>query len=395
MPLLSYLAAALGAAGQAALMAPLAEEARFPWRPGHAAEGRALGRALRDGHPPGTLGPELLHDGFRRIQAMLAGIEAWQRYPYRREASGRPVLARIGGARLLDYGRGTGRPVLVVPSLVNPPHVLDILPERSLLAYLSRQGLRPVLLDWGEPDRESRDFDLGHYVSERVVPALERLSADGPPAMIGYCLGGTLAVAAASWRPDLIGRLALIGAPWDFSGAGGLTAAAVRVTGGMERARLAQAIEMAGAIFGAVPASWVQEIFAQLDPLQAARKFRGFAYARLDPLEERLFVATEDWLNGGPPVAAPAARELLIDLQFDNLTGKGRWRGVRPDRLALPVLVAAARRDRITPPAAAEPLAQLIPGAELLRPDAGHVGMILGSRAERELWVPLAAFLMR
>ena len=138
----------------------------------------------------------------------------------------------------------------------------------------------------------------------------------------------------------------------------------------------------------------MQEIFAQLDPLQAARKFRRFA--EMDPASEeaRLFVATEDWLADGPPLAAPAARELLIDLLRENRTRHGLWRvgGQKIDARAVtvPTLVAAAQRDHITPPGAAEPLARLIPGARLIRPDAGHVGMILGRRARETLWEPLA-----
>lgn len=391
VPLMPYLAAPLAALAQGAAMALLAGEARFPWRGEFAAEGRRIGRELAASHDDIALGPELAADGLARIGTMLEGIEAWQRHPFRRPQPDRPVLAEFGATRLIDFRPAGGRAVLVVPSLVNPAHILDLLPERSLLGYLAGQGLRPVLLDWGEPDRESRDFDLGGYIA-RIGAALDHLTDTGPPALAGYCLGGTLAVAAAAERPDRVARLALIGAPWDFAGAGGLKAAAIRVTAAMDAARLAEVIETAGAIFGAVPAPWVQEVFAQLDPLQAARKFRAFA-RRAGGLDERLFVATEDWLNSGPALAAPAARELLVDLQFANLSGRGRWRGVDPARIACPALVVAATRDRITPPAAAEPLARLIPGARLHRPAAGHVGMIIGGRAEAQLWSPLAAFL--
>jgi polyhydroxyalkanoate synthase len=60
-----------------------------------------------------------------RIAAVLAGVRAYQRHPYRRALAPPPAAARMGSVRLLDYG-GEGRPVVFVPSLINPPSVLDL-----------------------------------------------------------------------------------------------------------------------------------------------------------------------------------------------------------------------------------------------------------------------------
>jgi polyhydroxyalkanoate synthase len=69
-----------------------------------------------------------------------------------------PVAWREGALRLLDYGRGSAGPaVLVVPSLINRYYVLDLLPEQSFLRHLAEAGLRPLVVDWGEPGRRSGD----------------------------------------------------------------------------------------------------------------------------------------------------------------------------------------------------------------------------------------------
>ena len=57
---------------------------------------------------------------------------------------------------------------------------------------------------------------------------------------------------------------------------------------------------------------------------------------------------------------------------------------VDPRRLRLPAFVAGPGRDRIVPPESARPLADLIVGAVLHTPAAGHVGMVAGGRAERD-----------
>jgi polyhydroxyalkanoate synthase len=51
-------------------------------------------------------------------------------------------------------------------------------------------------------------------------------------------------------------------------------------------------------------------------------------------------------------------------------------------------------RDRIVPPESARALAEIVPGAEVLTPHAGHVGMAVGSRAAREVWAPVADWIL-
>ena len=69
-----------------------------------------------------------------------------------------------------------------------------------MLRWLAGQGLRPLLLDWGTPGPAEAAFDLGRYGAERLVPALAeaRRLAGRPVPVIGYCMGGTLAVGLAA-----------------------------------------------------------------------------------------------------------------------------------------------------------------------------------------------------
>ncbi|HEY0117045.1 MAG TPA: alpha/beta hydrolase, partial [Allosphingosinicella sp.] len=82
-----------------------------------------------------------------RMQRALAGLRRYQEARRPRTRPAMPVLASRLGASLRDYG-GTGPDLLFVPSLINPPTVLD-LGRRSLLRWLSRRGRRILLLDWG------------------------------------------------------------------------------------------------------------------------------------------------------------------------------------------------------------------------------------------------------
>ena len=163
------------------------------------------------------------------------------------------------------------------------------------------------------------------------------------------------------------------------------------------RRELEQLIEACGAVFGGAPSDILNTLFFLRDPLQAARKFPRFAQKGRNSGFGRMFVAVEDWLGTGPRLAAPAAKTLFIDWALDDDLARGRWRvaGDRIDarRIDKPALVIASAPDTVAPLESAVPAAEALPQGGLLKPSGGHVGMVVGSRAERELWDPVAAFL--
>lgn len=351
------------------------------------AEARRIGRSLAaGGHGPEAFQAAVLRALARRDRALIAGIAAYRRHPYRRDLPDPPALWQEGSSRLLDYG-GAGPAVLFVPSLINRAYVLDLLPGGSLLRYLAQAGTRPLLLDWGWPGKEECRFTLTDYIAGRLERALGAACAmaGGGVVLVGYCMGGLLALAAALRRPERVRALALLATPWDFWAEG------------MDRARalagLLPTLEPAMEATGTLPVDAIQMLFAALDPFAIHEKFRAFA--RLDPTgpRARLFVALEDWLNDGIPLAAAVTRECLAGWYGANTPGRGAWRvaglPVEPGAWQGPAFVAIPARDRIVPPASAEALARLLPRAVAHRPAAGHIGMVAGGGAEAALWRPL------
>ncbi len=328
----------------------------------------------------------VLAETLRQDRALIAGIAAYRRHPWQRSLPDPPTRWQEGESRLLDYG-GDGPTVLFVPSLINRAYVLDLTAETSMLRWLAGQGVRPLLLDWGWPGAVERGFTLTDYIAGRLERAM--IAVGGKLVLAGYCMGGLLALAAAQRRPDLVSSLALLATPWDFHAAGAEQAASL--------ARLLALLEPALAFGGALPVDALQMLFAMLDPYGVGAKYRSFAALDQDGPRARLFVALEDWLNDGVPLAAPVARECLAGWYGANTPARGEWRvaglAVDPAALRLPAFVAVPARDRIVPPESARPLAGLIAGAALHQPGAGHIGMVAGSSAERALWRPLRAWI--
>jgi polyhydroxyalkanoate synthase subunit PhaC len=395
-PLVFHLGVALAAYGQALFAAPRADSPDFPWAPALAVDRPALAELDQI---------EIAREIAARLRAIERGIAAWQGHPYRRTPSDPPAIWLDGCSRLLDYGavpeatRPDGPPVLVVPSLINRPYILDLDPGRSLLRWLAAQGLRPLLMDWGSPGATEAAFDLEAYGVRRLIPALAvaRRLGGRPPPVVGYCMGGTLAAGLAARAPGEVAALVTIGAPWDFAAPAGFSGAlrAMIRAGGARRSELQ--LDALGQAFGLVPVGFFQMLFALVNPIQAALKFQRLA--RLDPEgpAARLFVALEDWLADGVPMPVGAARDLLIGWQIRDLPARGGWRflggAVDPGRIAAPALIFCGASDSIAPPPLAAPLGRLVPGARVAAPATGHVGMIVGSAARAQVWRPLAEFL--
>lgn len=287
-----------------------------------------------------------------------------------------PAIASASRATLRDYG-GSGLPVVFVPSLINPPFVLD-LGENSLLRWLAGQGVRPLLVDWGTPTPADRAQDVTAHIEQLLLPLLAAL--DRPPALVGYCLGGTMATAAASAMRTA--GLVTIAAPWRFE-AYGDALDPISALWDQAHATCEQ--------LGLVPMEVLQSGFWQIDPKRTVAKFERFARLDADGPEARAFVALEDWANGGAPLTFAAGRQMFDDFFVADVPGSGRWdvagRAVDPAALDVPALSFVSTTDRIVPAASAARIGEV---RELAM---GHVGMIVGGRAKDALWQPLADWL--
>jgi polyhydroxyalkanoate synthase subunit PhaC len=352
---------------------------------------RSIQSAVRNGNHEREFPAAVVAETLRQDAALIEGIAAYRRHPWQRNLIDPPAVWSEGNTRLLDYGPPTGRPVLFVPSLINRAYVLDLAEGNSMLRWLAGHGVRPLLLDWGWPEEAERCFTLTDYVAgrmERAMAAAARLAGTSP-VLAGYCMGGTLAVAAAQRRPDLISGLALLAAPWDFHAPEGSRA--------MQAAETLPLLEPALTFNHALSVDLLQSLFAMLDPWSVADKYRGFARLPPDSKRARLFVALEDWLNDGVPLAADVTRACLREWYGENAPARGKWRiaglPVDPSAIATPTFVVVPGRDRIVPPESARPLAELIPRALLHQPAAGHIGMAAGTRSEEFLWRPLLTWL--
>ena len=310
-------------------------------------------------------------------QRAFAGLRRYQEAVRPAPPPAAPCFASAGSARLLRYGVDNGRaPVVFLPSLINPPQVLDLSERRSMLRHMAAAGHDAFLVDWGAPSASDATMDIGRHVTQRLLPMLAALPR--PPIIVGYCLGGTLAVAASMLRK--VAAVVSIATPWNFDGYPDKDRAEIDALWNGARA-LAERL-------GYVPMEVLQSGFWAMDPARTIAKYAAFADMEPGSDGERAFLAVEDWANGGPPLTYAAGRELFDDLYAANATGRGAWkidgRAIETDAIPCPSLSIASTTDRIVPAAAAPLL------GEQRQIALGHVGMIVSGRAPELLWHPLS-----
>ena len=304
----------------------------------------------------------------------LAGLRAYEAADRPPREPPRAEIARVRGACLRDHG-GDGPPAVLIPSLINPPRILDLDREVSLTASIAAMGRRTLLLDWGDA-RERANLDVANHVEQLLIPLLGEFGE--PAALVGYCLGGTMAIAAANLVETE--RVATLAAPWHFAGYEHPSREAL--------ASIWRQSREAAHSLGALPMEVLQAAFWSLDPARTVRKFAEFGRLAPESAEARRFVSLEDWANEGEPLPYSAARELMEDLFGGDLSGSGAWRvdgKAVSDRIAAPLLNILAAHDRISPREAS-------PGGDHALVPAGHVGMVVGS-ARSQLHELLGRFL--
>ena len=324
-----------------------------------------------------------------RWQKLQCGINRYQNYPFQKQPCDKSVVWQSGTTRLFDCGPKDGRPLLVIPSLINRATILDLNKNHSFLRFLSQHNIRPFLIDWDAPGESENAFGIDDYMG-RLIEAADFIetTTQQKPAVLGYCMGGLFAAALAALKPDHFSSLILMATPWDFFA--GVTSFSLAM-----REKQAAMIDRVGYM----PVDMIQSFFMALDPLQSVKKFLSFADLDMVKDKEKIerFVQLEDWLNDGVALTAKVARTCLVDWYGKNETAKLQWHvagaAIDPAQIKIPTIAIIPQQDRIVPPASAAALSSAITGCLRIDPPLGHIGMMASTRAKALVWQPLIKWL--
>lgn len=331
------------------------------------------------------------NEAYLRTMKMMEGVDAYQdAVRHRKHEDRAPVCWQKGSARLLDYGGPKDSvAVLCIPSLINRHYILDLYNGCSLMEFFEDQTFTGYLMDWGEPEKQEKGFNCADYTTRYALEALKhvRKKHKGPVVVVGYCMGGLFALGLAQLYPELVDGLMLLATPWDFH--------AKDVRRLALDAEMLEQMEKHIGTMDTVPSACVQSVFHMVNPWHFQEKFSQFI--NLKNKDRDHFIAVEAWVNDGIPMARRVAKECLIDWPQRNTLAQLKWqidgRTINPEKIDVPTLILAPKKDRIVTSGCTLPLAGMIEGAELVEPDSGHISMIVGKNAKTQAWQPMARWL--
>lgn len=286
-------------------------------------------------------------------------------------------------------GLAAGRPIVLVPSLINRHYVLDLMPAKSFVEYLVDQGRDVYIIDWGTPTAEDR-FVTFDDIADRTLARAFRVAAkaSGSPDVhvLGYCLGGTLTAIHAAVRPRRVASLTVLAAPVDFHDDGPLSQ--WTNTKSFDLDALVSAT-------GLVPWPLMQAAFYLLRPTMLLSK--GVTLADRAWNDEFLdgFLAIERWGNDNVSFPGECYKRYIKRLYRDNalindafsLSGER----VRLSKIQCPVHAVTFGHDNIVPWRSAAKLVDAVGTDDVkhLHLPGGHVGAVVSKKARHKLWPAL------
>lgn len=287
---------------------------------------------------------------------------------------------------------GAHVPVLLVPSMINRWYVMDLREGASVATAVSKGApYDTFLFDWGIPEDEDRYLTWDECVKKlhHVVNKVLALTGQTQLIIFGYCMGATLSSTYAALHPERMAGFINLAGPIDFTHAGRL--------GLMVDKRWFDPEAMTAA--GNLGSAQMQSGFTALAPTGSVSKWIGLADKIHDERARDAFAALDKWAGDNIPFPGAAYVTYIKELYQENRLFKGEFRvGGEPvniAKLTCPVMTIVADRDAICPPPAATAFNDLASSdvKDVLSVPGGHVGAVVGSRAAKELYPRVRAWL--
>ncbi len=303
-------------------------------------------------------------------------------------------------ARRADAEIAPSASVLLIPPLMVASEIYDIEADLSAVAALGRSGITPYLVDFGAPERSADGLlrNLADHV-RAVASSIERVrELEGRDThLVGYSQGGMFAYQAAAYvRSRGVKSIVTFGSPVDIHKN---LPAQVR---GDAMAAFAQFIEPALTSvvdrIGALPGKLTSTGFKLL----STRKEIQQRFEFLSKLHDRNALVRREarrrFLGGEGFVAwpGPALRDFVDEFIVHNRMISGGFlidgRTVTLADITCPILCFVGTSDEIARGEAVRAIVKAAPEASVtfVPIDAGHFGLVVGSRAMQVSWPTVA-----
>jgi len=283
-------------------------------------------------------------------------------------------------------------PIVISFALINRPYILDLLPGRSVIEFLVKEGFDVYLVDWGIPTRSDKDRGLEVYVRDyldHMVDEARRLSGSDRVTLMGYCMGGSMAMLYTALNQEKVQNLVVMTTPFDTADQDGIL---------FQWCRDFKVQEVVDT-FGIIPGWFFNSAFGLLKPLQPLEKATHFYRTMLDDGCNETFLAMEKWIGDAIGISGKAYGQLVKGLFQENLFLKNSFtlgeKAIDFREITCPFLNLVALNDDIVPPSSSLRIGEYLGSVdrELMTMETGHIGLSVSGKALKKLWPAVAGWL--
>lgn len=333
----------------------------------------------------------LLTDSDNRNYHGFSLYEKLAKFDYKHQYSRQNIIWQEGSTKLIKFGGFGNKSVLIIPSLINKSYIFDLQPDNSFIKFLQNSGINIYIIDWGDPALNELNFDIDDYICQRVDNIIKFICENNKCkiSLLGHCLGGLIAIAAAITSKHNISSLALISTPYNFHHE---KFARFKLDKDVVN-QISTALEQTNL----VPANLIHNLFCHLhidSVINKLHKFNLLLQKNDSQSEIDNFLSIENWINDGIAMTANLAKTCFIDFSHLNITHNKQWKIngsiIDPSGLEVPVLLINSKKDKIVP---YESNIQIAGKFDEISTNMGHVAMVAGLKAKQNTWQPYLKWL--
>ena len=299
-------------------------------------------------------------------------------------------------------------PLLLVPPLGVTSDTYDLMPNRSLVRYMAARGYKVYMIDWGKPTRRHARLRLADYGDRMMNIAIDSVlehSGARKVSLMGWCMGGLLCLMLAGLKKSdpRVANIITIASPIDIRGGG--------VIGGLGRALNPVArvvrrftdfrIQNVDPEKMHMPA-WATTIaFKLTDPVGSVTTYWDLLMRLWDREFVESYTTTSDYLNNMLVYPAGVVQDMLVKMAVDNRLAEGEIplgeKITRFANITAPVYVFAGASDVLVAASTTRQSLDLVKSRDSAYEVApgGHMGVILGSKAQDAVWGKSADWLSK
>lgn len=289
-------------------------------------------------------------------------------------------------------------PILLVPPLAAPAWCFDLRHGCSVAEHLLARGYPTYVVDYGAISFSDRALGLEHWVGDVIPNAIDAVIKDSGRddiQLVGWCLGGIMALLATAVADLPVRTVGMIASPFDFT-----------------RVRMAAPIRRLASLTGGALGTTLYRMLGGAPAPLVSLGFRATALDRYvtKPVALAQHMHDRDWLAHTQAVDEYMASMLAYPgrtfgqlyhqfFRVNELAGGTLELGdhrIELSKVDVPVLAIGGQADVLAPMDAVRHVGKLLPNAPDVRIETapgGHLGVLTGRSTVRSTWIFLDEFL--